>query len=173
MHLLSVANLMLVIFACSVGALIEFVTRPLRIPFSGEPDNGCEHRFPFARLLDSSDFHFLESAGFSSQRVRRFRARRRSIARLWLRALAADFNQVRHALLMILMAAQVDRPDLSSGVARQQVFFCCHFLRAEVQLAVNACGLCPRPPLASLAKLETLCTGLRVFTATVQRACSA
>jgi hypothetical protein len=170
MNLLVPCCLMLVILTCSIAILVEFVTRPLRAPLSEGMIR--DYQFPVSRLLDSKDFDYLRRAGFSRAKARAFRANRRSIARLWLRTLGADFNSVDRTLSLLLVSSQIDRSDLASILARQRAVFCWRFLQAEFNLALDACGFWSSRPLASLNNLESLCASIHEFAVTVQPVCS-
>jgi hypothetical protein len=172
MHFLMLVCLMLVIFTCSMAVIAKFATRPLRTSFSGQLPADSHHQFPFSRLLDPVDYSFLRRRGFSPARVRKIRACRRNVARLWLRTLAADFNRIDHALMTVMVRAEVDRPDLAILRARQQAVFCCYFLQVEFQLALDACGFWSLRPLASLEVLETACARMQEFAVSMQPACS-
>lgn len=172
MHLFAHGSLMLVILICSGGVLIEFVTRPLRTPFSKEVTPDCKHQFPLSRLLDPADFGYLREAGVSSVKIAIFRANRRRIARLWLRKLAADFNRVDHSLRHLLVSSHTDRPELASVLARQRAIFCWRSLQAELRLSIDACGFSSPRTLPSLETLEDLCSTMHELAATLHSVCS-
>ena len=67
---------------------------------------------PFHRLLDQSEFEYLRRRGVPESRIRKFRAERRKLFRLCLCNLTRDFNQVQHAIKILLIHSQVDRADL-------------------------------------------------------------
>jgi len=150
--------------------LVRFATRPLRTPFVGVLDTYSECRFPFRRLLDPIDLDFLRAAGLRATKLAAFKTRRRRIARLWLRTLAADFNRVNAAAGVLLIESQTDRPGLAATLFRQRSTFCWCFLRAEAQIALAACDFHLLQPLTSLEALEMLCMEMRKLTDAPQQA---
>jgi hypothetical protein len=112
--------------------------------------------YPFHRLLDPADFEFLRRRGASEKQVRKLRAERRRLFRLYLRSLARDFHQVHRAIKRILVQARVDRPDLAVTLARQQAAFYRNMLIAEVLLFAHACGWDNLPAMDLLEPLNTI-----------------
>jgi len=96
---------------------------------------------PLQRLLDPSDFEFLRRRGVAESKIRRLRRERRTLYRMCLRSLAADFNKIQQTLNLRLIQSEDDRPDLAAELARQKIRFYRNLLMAEACLAVHACGV--------------------------------
>lgn len=102
---------------------------------------------PLQRLLDPADFEFLRKRGISEQKIRKLRRERRQIYRLCLRSLAGDFNHVQHALNLVLVQSETDRPDLVAILARQKLTFYRNLMMAEAALVIHACGIDRMPAM--------------------------
>ena len=73
---------------------------------------------PMFRLLDESDCEFI-AAGFPGKsEMRRFRAERRSLFRVYLRSLGADHARIVGAIRDLLVESQLDRRDLAKALYR-------------------------------------------------------
>ncbi len=96
---------------------------------------------PMYRLLDESDCGFV-SAGFpGSTTLRRFRAERRSLFRVYLRNLGADHGRIVGAMRDLLVESQMDRPDLAKALYRCQLMFALAMISVEFKLQLHALGI--------------------------------
>jgi hypothetical protein len=96
---------------------------------------------PMFRLLDESDCEFI-AAGFpGSSEIRRFRAERRSLFRVYLRNLGADHARIVGAIQDVLAASQLDRPDLAKALYRCQLMFALAMITVETKLFLHALGI--------------------------------
>jgi hypothetical protein len=96
---------------------------------------------PMFRLLDESDCGFI-AAGFpGSSNLRRFRAERRSLFRVYLRNLGADHTRIVGAIRDLLVQSQLDRPDLAKALYRCQLMFALAMLSVEFRLQLYALGI--------------------------------
>ncbi len=89
------------------------------------------------RLLDASDFRFLETQpGYRPEMGRRLLAQRRKIFKQYLRMLIRDFNQLHFFARLMLVHSAEDRPDLARELFRQQIRFylAVCFVRCKVAL---------------------------------------
>ena len=76
---------------------------------------------PLEKLLDPAEFQFLERRGMKPVQIRAFRAKRRSLFRMYMRRLTHDFNTAHSALKMVLVTSEIDRPDLVRELGRQRL----------------------------------------------------
>jgi hypothetical protein len=96
---------------------------------------------PMFRLLDESDCEFI-AAGFpGSSELRRFRAERRSLFRVYLRNLGADHARIVGAIRDLLVQSQLDRPDLAKALYRCQLMFALAMISVEFKLGLHALGI--------------------------------
>ena len=101
---------------------------------------GARYR-PMFRLLDESDCGFV-AAGFpGSSNLRRFRAERRSLFRVYLRNLGADHARIVGAIRNLLVQSQMDRPDLAKALYRCQLMFAMAMVSVEFKLVFHALGI--------------------------------
>jgi hypothetical protein len=96
---------------------------------------------PMFRLLDESDCGFI-AAGFpGSSNLRRFRAERRSLFRVYLNNLGADHARIVGAIRNLLVQSQLDRPDLAKALFRCQLMFALAMISVEFKLQLHAMGI--------------------------------
>ena len=96
---------------------------------------------PMFRLLDESDCGFI-AAGFPGKsNLRRFRAERRSLFRVYLRNLGADHARIVGAIRDLLVESQLDRPDLAKALYRCQLMFALAMISVEFKLQLHALGI--------------------------------
>ena len=96
-----------------------------------------ENYAPMERLLDASDFRFLEAQpGYTPSMGKRLLAERRKIFSEYLRLLIRDFNQLHYFARLMLVHAAQDRPELARELFRQQIrfYFAVCFVRCKVAL---------------------------------------
>lgn len=96
---------------------------------------------PMFRLLDESDCGFIASGFPGSSNLRRFRAERRSLFRVYLRNLGADHARIVGAIRDLLVASQLDRPDLAKALYRCQMMFALAMISVEFKLLLHAMGI--------------------------------
>jgi hypothetical protein len=96
---------------------------------------------PMFRLLDESDCEFI-AAGFpGTSELRRFRAERRSLFRVYLQNLGADHARIVGAIRELLVHSQLDRPDLAKALYRCQCMFALAMISVEFKLFFHAMGI--------------------------------
>jgi hypothetical protein len=96
---------------------------------------------PMFRLLDESDCGFI-AAGFpGSSNLRRFRAERRSLFRVYLRNLGADHSRIVGAIRDLIVQSQLDRPDLAKALFRCQLMFALAMISVEFKLQLHTLGI--------------------------------
>jgi hypothetical protein len=111
---------------------------------------------PMERLLNPKDCELLRSRGFTEQQIKRFRAQRLRIVRLYVREVVAEFNSVQKALELLLVSSTVNRPDLTKKLARKRFVFYRSLAITELRLVLHARG-CDKPiSLDMLKALEAL-----------------
>lgn len=96
---------------------------------------------PMFRLLDESDCGFIASGFPGKANLRRFRAERRALFRVYLRNLGADHRRIVGAIRDLLVQSQNDRPDLAKALFRCQVMFTMAMLGVELKLQFHALGI--------------------------------
>jgi len=101
---------------------------------------GARYR-PMFRLLDESDCGFIASGFPGSSNLRRFRAERRSLFRVYLRNLGADHARIVGAIRDLLVESQLDRPDLAKALYRCQLMFAMAMIMVEFKLQLHALGI--------------------------------
>jgi hypothetical protein len=111
---------------------------------------------PLERLLSPTEFERLSERGLSRQRVRQLRARRRTLFRMYLRRLTGEFNTAHASLQIVLVNADIDRPDLARELNHQRLLFYRGLLGVELRLLLNAVGFDAVPSLELLRPLERL-----------------
>jgi len=79
---------------------------------------------PMARLLDPTDFAFVEKQpGCSPALIRRLRAERREAFLGYLGLLIRDFNQLLRIGRIMQVASSIDRPEFARALWGQQIRF--------------------------------------------------
>jgi hypothetical protein len=96
---------------------------------------------PMFRLLDESDCGFVASGFPGNSNLRRFRAERRSLFRVYLRNLGADHARIVGAIRDLLVESQLDRPDLAKALYRCQLMFALAMISVEFKLQLHALGI--------------------------------
>ena|SRR5581483_8784081 len=96
---------------------------------------------PMFRLLDESDCGFIASGFPGRANLRRFRAERRSLFRVYLRNLGADHARIVGAIRDLLVASQMDRPDLAKALYRCQMMFALAMISVEFKLLLHTVGI--------------------------------
>ena len=152
------------LIALSIGAACFRVLRKLTRPEVSADDlnawididwHSCS---PLEKLLDPAEFQFLERRGMQPAQIRAFRAKRRSLFRMYMRRLTHDFNTAHSALKMVLVTSEIDRPDLVRELGRQRLLFYRGLIGVEARLFLNAMGFdsWPVPSLSLIRPLERL-----------------
>ena len=96
---------------------------------------------PMFRLLDESDCGLVASGFPGSRNLRRFRAERRELFRVYLRNLGADHARIVGAIRDLLVKSKMDRPDLAKALYRCQLMFALAMLSVEFKLQLHAMGV--------------------------------
>jgi hypothetical protein len=160
MTIIWIASLIALALSAAGARTLWKLTRP-HVPAQDSNawlDSNWQAGSPMARLLDPSEFQFLRAQGVDRQLIRRFRAKRRSLFRMYIRQLKQDFNAAHSALEAVLVTGQIDRPDIVAELGRQRVLFYSAVIHVEFRLALNALGLdrVPLPSLQLIRPLESL-----------------
>ncbi|PWU07672.1 MAG: hypothetical protein C5B51_09560 [Terriglobia bacterium] len=113
----------------------------------------AERYRPMLRLLDGADFEFVASQpGGTPQLLAKMRRERCVIFRSYLRQLQREFGGVCTAIKILMLHAEVDRPDLASTLLQAQVAFAFGFAVVRVRLVFFAWGI-GTPDVAGLLQL--------------------
>jgi hypothetical protein len=166
--------LTLVLVLMFLAAVLLIVRRfpAERNPAGTSPEifSACNLR-PMERLLNRKDCELLRSRGFTEQQIKRFRAQRLRIVRLYVREVVAEFNSVQKALELRLVSSKVNRPDLAKELARQRFAFYRSLAITELRLVLHARG-CDKPiSLDMLQALESLRASLEQLAPAQAAAC--
>lgn len=96
------------------------------------------------RVLESifsweEDIAYLESEpGYSPAIGRNLRRARRKLAREWIRELRAEFNRLYRQGQLLLVSAEVERPELVGALWRSKLTFYKVLARLEIRLFLNS-----------------------------------
>jgi hypothetical protein len=160
MNVLWIAALIALATAAACFRILRKLTRP-RV--SAEDlnvwiDINWQSCSPLERLLDPSEFEFLQKRGLSKARIGALRAKRRSLFRMYMRRLTYEFNMAHAALQTMLVTTNMDRPDLARELGQQRLLFYRGLIGVEIRLTLNAMGFdsVPVPSLALIRPLERL-----------------
>jgi hypothetical protein len=96
---------------------------------------------PMFRLLDESDCGFVASGFPGNSNLRRFRAERRKLFRVYLRNLGDDHARIVGAIRNLLVDSKLDRPDLAKALYQCQLMFALAMVSVEFKLQLHALGI--------------------------------
>src|SRR4051812_29072726 len=96
---------------------------------------------PMVRMLSDTDFSYLRLHGLNPSQARHLRCERRRIFRVYLKNLVRDFNRLHWAAHTILLASEVDNPELAERLVRTRVQFERAVLSVRVRLALSTIGV--------------------------------
>lgn len=141
--------LMVVGSCCLVGVAVALALRKVASPKSAHPvtpewieELSLDRYKPMLRLLDEAEIEALRGQpGFSSRRIAEFRKERIRIFRSYLQRLNADFACICMALKVVMLQSNLDRPDLSSLLLRNQIRFAAGMLLVHARLAFYQLGI--------------------------------
>jgi hypothetical protein len=111
---------------------------------------------PMYRLLDESDCGFIASGSHGKANLRRFRAERRQLFRVYLGNLGADHARIVGAIRDLLVVSELDRPDLAKALCRCQLMFALAMISVELKLQLHALGIGTVDVRALVAAVEGL-----------------
>jgi hypothetical protein len=113
---------------------------------------------PMLRLLGDEDLRFLRAQpGATPVMVARLQQRRCQLFRAYLRSLEHDFRQASHALILVLIQSQIDRPDLIPALIGSQVKFALGVFQLRCRLLLYRWDVAQEP----VARLVDLFEGLQ------------
>lgn len=97
---------------------------------------------PLSRLLDESEFEFLRSQpGYTPRVERALRQQRVKVFRKYLQSLAMDFRRLQKGLRLVIVSAQMDRPDLVKAMYRHAVSFWLMWMGIQLKLSLYELGI--------------------------------
>jgi len=126
---------------------------------------------PMERLLDPTDYRFLESQpAYSRKMARRVRSNRIDTFRGYARCLARDYSRVSAAVRVLMVHAPVDRSALAGLLLKQRLEFSFNMASLEGRLFLHSLGLtAPTVDVRSMVEsLDTLCAQLRALAPAAQ-----
>jgi len=107
-------------------------------------------------MLASTDYDYLRSQGVAAPAIRRLRAERRQICRIYINNVVRDFNRLHWAAQTVLLAAETDQPELAARLVRTRAQFQRNVIIARARLSLDAVGLSGLDAGRVLNGLETL-----------------
>jgi hypothetical protein len=118
------------------------------------------------RLLDQADERFLGSHPGCTRRIkRRFRKKRISLFRAYLKLLSEDFSRICRAIKLHAISAEKDRSELAVFVLKEQIAFARKMLAVEFKLAMYSFGWKGVDAGALIRVLNTMRDRLQVLAA--------
>jgi len=126
---------------------------------------------PMERLLDPTDYRFLESQpAFNRKMARRVRSNRVNMFRGYARCLARDYSRVSAAVRILMVHAPVDRSALTGLLLKQRFLFSYNMASLEGRLFLHSLGwTAPVVDVRSMVdSLDTLCAQLRALAPAAQ-----
>jgi len=124
----------------------------------------AERYLPMTRLLENTDFRFLqEQNGCTPEMVRRLRRHRAEAFRGYLRLLESDFNRVAAALHLILTNSSYDRPELASVLLHRRLIFVCRVAEVRVRLGLFQVGWSGVDGTEVIRLFDGMCLELRTL----------
>jgi hypothetical protein len=145
-------GLLILLLICSstvAGLAVALAFRKMASPKNAHPvtaewveELSVERYQPMLRLLDDRDVRALERiTGVGPEKVAQFRRERARLFREYLKRLNGDFASVCLALKVIMLQAEVDRPDLAGTLLRAQFRFAAGMVSVQVHLALYELGI--------------------------------
>src|SRR5947208_8496961 len=126
-------------------------------PANSRIDVATRYR-PMHRLLDPSEFEFLAShPACNPKMLRNMRAERVHLFRSYLRSLTVDFARTAAGIESIMVASNVDRPELAKLVQTGRFTFATGLVGVECRLVLFRYGLGTvdvQPLVAALAAMR-------------------
>ncbi|HWC96630.1 MAG TPA: hypothetical protein VG456_07770 [Candidatus Sulfopaludibacter sp.] len=114
---------------------------------------------PMLRLLNQEDLTFLKAQpGFRPDMIGRLRRQRCHIFKGYLRNLSTDFQLTCTALKLVMLHADVDRPDLASALVRAQATFTYGLMKTQMHLVLYRLGIAS----VDVTELVQLFDGMRL-----------
>jgi len=126
---------------------------------------------PMERLLDPTDYRFLESQpAFNRKMARRVRSNRVNMFRGYARCLARDYSRVSAAVRILMIHAPVDRSALTRLLLKQRMLFSFNMASLEGRLFLHSLGwTAPAMDVRGMVdSLDTLCAQLRALAPAAQ-----
>ena len=134
---------------CFAGFAVALALRKVTSPKAAHPvttawieELSIDRYRPMLRLLDTEDREFFQNrTGSDKAEFARFRRERSRIFRGYLQGLNADFAAVSMALKVVMIQAEIDRPDLASTLLRNQFRFAAGMVLAQAHLVLYELGI--------------------------------
>jgi hypothetical protein len=126
---------------------------------------------PMERLLDPTDYRFLESQpAFNRKMARRVRSNRINMFRGYARCLGRDYSRVSAAVRILMVHAPVDRSALTGLLLKQRLLFSFSMASLEGRLFMYSLGwTAPTVDVRSMVdSLDSLCAQLRALAPAAQ-----
>lgn len=141
---------------------------------TGFPDDSDEIFSParyraMDRLLNEADQNFLRSQpGWNTRKERRYRTARIRIFRGYVHQLSDDFNKICKAIKVLIVASEVDRPDLAGLLMKQKFLFAFRMISVELKLSLYGLGWSGVNVCYLMQSLEAMRSQLQSFAAVAQ-----
>jgi hypothetical protein len=143
MVLITVFGAVFVLMAFAVSFMVFHRISPEQVvPVDVLSQDSLLDRYrPMFRLLDEWDCELVASGLPRGTALRRFRAERRSLFRVYLRNLGADHARIVEAMRNLVAESQMDRPELVKLLYRCQIMFRLAMISVEFKLFLHALGV--------------------------------
>lgn len=166
----------IVLVVAGLTGAFAFAFRQIASPDSKSPVTGewldsmsVERYKPMLRLLSNDDLAFLKmQPGFRRQMISRLRRQRCGIFKGYLRNLSTDFRRTCSALRLVMLHAQVDRPDLAALLLRTQASFALGLLQIHCRLFFYRLGVASVDASGLIKLFDGMQIELRTFVLQLQ-----
>lgn len=147
------------IFVLTVGLLLRTMLQQRREPL---PDEAWLRSFsaaryrPMLRLLAEDDYEFLLAVSKDPAVVKRLRAERRRIFRMYLNNLVRDFSRLHRAARVLVLEAEEERSDVAERLIRIRLNFVLAVFAVRCRLALHTVGIGTVDVRALIDSLESM-----------------
>ena len=122
------------------------------------------------RLLQDADYQYLASKTDNKHLEKQLREKRLRIFHSYITCLSQDFTRICTAIKRIMVASQVDRPDLAGLLMKQHFLFSLTVLAIEVRLVLYNLGIGTPDGRDLIDALDAMCGQLRTLSLVVDAA---
>ncbi|HLK50649.1 MAG TPA: hypothetical protein VKT49_21060 [Bryobacteraceae bacterium] len=157
---------------CVAGLVVALAVRKAASPKTAHPvtvewieELSVSRYQPMLRLLDERDVRALERrAGVEPERVAHFRRERVRLFREYLKRMHGDFASICLALKVVMLQADIDRPDLATTLVRARIRFAMGMILVQVHLILFEMGIGNVDVRGLLTLFDTMRLELRTLT---------
>jgi hypothetical protein len=164
---------LILVAVLTIGLLLKSLMRQSREPV---PDEAWLRNFsaaryrPMLRLLAEDDYEFLMAASNDKAAVRRLRAERRQIFRMYLNNLTRDFSRLHLAARIMVLESEQERSEVAERLMRIRFEFFVGVLAVRCRLALHGLGIGTVDVRRLVEAIETMGGDLRTLVPATQSA---